>query len=1164
MATDMEANASQLGLSAPASSAPFTTPPPPSPSSEQSSSSAPNAAAAASLPSLWARLSDRLSQAFRALLSPPPSRASRSSPTLPSSRASPSASSPSATSPSAPPPSVASASATAPSASAKSPPYTKEKAGVGEAGEGAGGAGDEGRGSSLARLVGEVRAKGSLLEAADEALEEESRWLQSKADELAASIRGRLSVDDVQAVVGAAVGNVQTELVRARRRTKQLLAQLEIKDTELRLRREEWEKERAAMVATLDALVRKGTLGGAGAGRSDGGEAGGAGGAAGAAGAAVEMVGDAGEGRRGVGDSMSFVGGASLTAPVEAMTRGMSLTDAMMRILSLEAAVARAEEAEQATSVRLERVADVLGCEIAKLRKDKKSIEIRAQMLTWRLEMMQQKLEGLLGGLMEIRGALIGGKVELGVQLLEELVFDVETWTRQGRKLMEKEMAGWEGGKGAGERGERDWKAGQAGRKEDGEGREGVRIEVGEGGVEGEEGEGGVVSVRAGWWKEGPPGEWSVYEEREDGRLVELGEERREQEERRKVEEEEEAAREAEERERRRLLEEERGKEGVVEEEDGEEVSEKEGKSESEREAGAVEIPVPQGDDVDQAEEKADAGQSREDADVQIGGSEVGEEGAGGVEETSGEEGSGGLSEPERGQPGGGEEGMQEESGERREGGKDEEGGSGGGSEESSSQTWDGGVAQGAGESEGAAEEEQERGVEEEEEKERDVEEEREKEEREAEEHGEENGDEEGGVVVEEEQVEPEHGELESSRPEEVQESTVSEDPDSLSLSSSEGASKEEQEAQGEEFEGQEGQGEQADGAAAEKERAAGVTLYYETGWQDVFVHFCADGAVWTDVPGLRMDDSPLIGLNGLPLKVITLPVTAMEFVTNNGGTDWDSPPLGGNYTINGPGIYLLRKAGFLSTTMVDIKAAFTTTTGWTSAQPSRPFIDMIHGVSAVDIRHVFNLMDRDRDGRISTVELASVLASLGETRPDDMARRMMAQADTDGDGFVDFNEFLAVNKACVGVTGSGRVAAGSRISSGRSGSTGSRGSSMEELEIPRYGNEAGAGEICLASAGDADMAVVDSPDSDSASMDDLLAAFRSFDKNGDGYITPDELREMLLRIGAGEDNDDGDVSLAECERMIRRVDADGDGRVCFSEFVNMMSGDNNGLSNSC
>ncbi|GJP63103.1 hypothetical protein CLOP_g20184 [Closterium sp. NIES-67] len=239
---------------------------------------------------------------------------------------------------------------------------------------------------------------------------------------------------------------------------------------------------------------------------------------------------------------------------------------------------------------------------------------------------------------------------------------------------------------------------------------------------------------------------------------------------------------------------------------------------------------------------------------------------------------------------------------------------------------------------------------------------------------------------------------------------------------------------------------------------------------------------------------------------------------------------------------------------MAEYKIASTTSTAWPSGQPSGPFLDMLHVVSAVDIRHVFDLMDRDGDGRISIVELASVLASLGEARPLDMARRMMAQADTDGDGFVDFNEFLAVNKTCAAAGAcAGAVPAGSRASSRRSGSTGSRGSSMEELEFPRNGNDAGAGEICLASAGDADMAVANSPESDSASMDELLAAFRSFDKNGDGYITADELREMLLRIGAGEGDDDGDVTLAECERMIRGVDSDGDGRVCFSEFVNMM-----------
>ncbi|GJP63102.1 hypothetical protein CLOP_g20183 [Closterium sp. NIES-67] len=912
MATDMEASATQLGIIAPASMSP--------PATSQSSSSAAAAApsapsggdspAAASLPSLWARLSDRLSQAFRALLSPPPSRASRSSPALPLSRTSPSASSPSAA-----PSSAASSSSSA------SSPIQRGKAAVGGAEDASGGASVGGKATSLARLVGEVRAKGSLIDAADEALEEESRRLQGKADELSAAVRGRLSVDDVQAVVGAAVGNVQSELVRARRRTKELVAQLEIKDSELRLRREEWEKERAAMVATLDALVRKGTQGkseGGAGGEANIGNVGGG-----------EVIGQAG---------MEGVASGAVLTPVEAMTRGMSLTDAMMRILSLEAAVARAEEAEQATSVRLERVADVLGREIAKLRKDKKSIEVRAQMLTWRLEMMQQKLEGLLGGLLEIKDALIGGKVDLGVQLLEELVFDVETWTRQGKKMLDDKLLGLESGKGAAGRGEKEEGGGKAGEKGEGE--------------EGEEG--GRGKVRAGWWKEAPPGEWSVYEEREDGRLVELGEERREQEERRKRKEQE-AAREAEERERRRLLEEEREKrdaeeegeeERVEEREEGEEereegeVEKREGVEESgsggesEREGGALEVAIPRGDDVDQ---------SGEEAGVQIGGGETGkggdgeEERSGGATERSdkregGEEKErGGVSEPSQEQHDGEEEeGMREEAAEGEAASQEH------GDERGSSEGDRGRQAEVAdeGEKSGWEDREQEEG----------------------EEEGEKEGEEEGEKVEGEETAGKEEGCNESVVAEEVSE-TVEEgnglggstedledtgkqrgneerraegsregengeegsgekesgEAGELHESPAEGAapphsedSKEGQEPEGRPLEGERSEG-VVEGGVGLGGESAGVTLYYETGWADVFVHFSADGAGWTDVPGSKMAESPLVGSNGLPLKVISLSVTAMAFVTNNGGTDWDSPPLGGNYTITNPGTYLLR-----------------------------------------------------------------------------------------------------------------------------------------------------------------------------------------------------------------------------------------------------------------
>ncbi|GJP48420.1 hypothetical protein CLOM_g7708 [Closterium sp. NIES-68] len=895
MATDMEASATQLGIIAPASMSPPATSQSPS-SAAAAAPSAPSGGdspAAASLPSLWARLSDRLSQAFRTLLSPPPSRASRSSPALPLSRTSPSASSRSA-----PPSSAASSSSSA------SSPIQRGKAAVGGAEEASGGASVGGKATSLARLVGEVRAKGSLIDAADEALEEESRRLQGKADELSAAVRGRLSVDDVQAVVGAAVGNVQSELVRARTRTKQLVAQLEIKDSELRLRREEWEKERAAMVATLDALVRKGTQGkseGGAGGEANIGNVGGG-----------EVIGQAG---------MEGVASGAVLTPVEAMTRGMSLTDAMMRVLSLEAAVARAEEAEQATSVRLERVADVLGREIAKLRKDKKSIEVRAQMLTWRLEMMQQKLEGLLGGLLEIKDALIGGKVELGVQLLEELVFDVETWTRQGKKMLDDKLLGLESGKGAARRVEKEEGGGKAGEKGEGE--------------EGEEG--GRGKVRAGWWKEAPPGEWSVYEEREDGRLVELGEERREQEERRKREEQE-AAREAEERERQRLLEEERekrdaeeeGEEERVEEREEGEVEKREGETgsggESEREGGALEVAIPRGDDVDQ---------SGEEAGVQIGGGETGKGGDGEKERSGGatersergeggeEKERGGVSEPSQEQHDGEEEeGMREEAAEGEAASQEH------GDERGSSEGDRGRQAEVAdeGEKPGWEDREQEEG-----------EEEGEKVEGE-ETAGKEEGCEESVVAVEVSETTEEgiglggstedsedtgkhrgnaerraEGSREGENGEEGSGEKESGEGGELHESPAEGAapphsedSKEGQEPEGGPLEGERSEG-VVEGGVGLGGESAGVTLYYETGWADVFVHFSADGAGWTDVPGSKMAESPLVGSNGLPLKVISLSVTAMEFVTNNGGTDWDSPPLGGNYTITNPGTYLLR-----------------------------------------------------------------------------------------------------------------------------------------------------------------------------------------------------------------------------------------------------------------
>lgn len=56
----------------------------------------------------------------------------------------------------------------------------------------------------------------------------------------------------------------------------------------------------------------------------------------------------------------------------------------------------------------------------------------------------------------------------------------------------------------------------------------------------------------------------------------------------------------------------------------------------------------------------------------------------------------------------------------------------------------------------------------------------------------------------------------------------------------------------------------------------------------------------------------------------------------------------------------------------------------------------------------MFNKFDANGDGKISLSELSSILNALGsETSPDEV-QRIMTEIDTDGDGFIDFDEFNA------------------------------------------------------------------------------------------------------------------------------------------------------------
>ncbi|EAZ31201.1 hypothetical protein OsJ_15300 [Oryza sativa Japonica Group] len=133
----------------------------------------------------------------------------------------------------------------------------------------------------------------------------------------------------------------------------------------------------------------------------------------------------------------------------------------------------------------------------------------------------------------------------------------------------------------------------------------------------------------------------------------------------------------------------------------------------------------------------------------------------------------------------------------------------------------------------------------------------------------------------------------------------------------------------------------------------------------------------------------------------------------------------------------------------------------------------------AAELARVFELFDRNGDGRITREELEDSLGKLGIPVPADELAAVIARIDANGDG--------------------------------------KDGRAKEEEE-----EEDG----------------------------DMREAFRVFDANGDGYITVDELGAVLASLGLKQGR-----TAEECRRMIGQVDRDGDGRVDFHEFLQMMRG---------
>ncbi|KAG5680876.1 hypothetical protein PVAND_010357 [Polypedilum vanderplanki] len=145
------------------------------------------------------------------------------------------------------------------------------------------------------------------------------------------------------------------------------------------------------------------------------------------------------------------------------------------------------------------------------------------------------------------------------------------------------------------------------------------------------------------------------------------------------------------------------------------------------------------------------------------------------------------------------------------------------------------------------------------------------------------------------------------------------------------------------------------------------------------------------------------------------------------------------------------------------------------------------------DLRTAFDLLDRDQDGMVTPTELQFMLRNLGIHVSDELIDGLMKEASKTGNGLIDETEFLQWI---------GRIQA------------------LREESTP--------------SADDDDL------------TQDLVAAFRVFDRDNNGYITRDELQRAMQMIGEN-------VTEGQLNDMLALADLDKDGRINYEEFARLL-----------
>ena len=134
------------------------------------------------------------------------------------------------------------------------------------------------------------------------------------------------------------------------------------------------------------------------------------------------------------------------------------------------------------------------------------------------------------------------------------------------------------------------------------------------------------------------------------------------------------------------------------------------------------------------------------------------------------------------------------------------------------------------------------------------------------------------------------------------------------------------------------------------------------------------------------------------------------------------------------------------------------------------------------EYKEAFDMFDSNKTGHITAEEIYNVMRNMGNELPLEEIKGMIADLDNDGSGEIDFEEFITFMQMT---------------------------QSTEDL----------------------------------TDEEEVIRAFMTFDKDGNGWLSMDEFKHILCNLG-------DKFTEQECLEIFKEADLDHDGKLQYREFV--------------